>query len=76
MQNLMLNIVITLQILLGLFIFGIYLMDYRKFRIKKDWTGLYFCYKVFYLNPIYNSFYYEIKRFYIWRPKKYTNYPS
>lgn len=65
------KVIIFLQFIIILFIFVIYIFEYRKFKFKKDWTGVYFSYKVWYHNPVYDTHYCKTKRKYLWRPKSY-----
>jgi hypothetical protein len=57
-----------------LFIFVIYWKDYRKLRLKNDWTGIYLSYNVSVYNTMWDSYNTKMRRFYFWRPKSYKKF--
>lgn len=65
------KIFIALHSAIIFFIFGIYWYDYRKLRIKKDWTGLYITYKVWKYTPMWDQYNPALVRKYLWRPRRY-----
>lgn len=65
------NVFLVLHSLIIFFIFGMYWHDYRKLRIKKDWTGLYISYKVWNYSPMWDQYNPALVRKYLWRPKRY-----
>ena len=66
----MTNLIIYLHSIILLFIFVVYWYDYRKLRLVKDWTGFYVSYKSWNYYMTHDQYHSNIKRIYLWRPKK------
>ena len=72
-SSMSINIAIYLQLVILLYIFVVYWWDYRKFRIKNDWTGIYISFNVAVYNIMWDSYNTKNRRIYFWRPKKYKS---
>ena len=65
------NLLIHLHIAVILFILWVYFWDYRKLRIRKDFTGIYVSFKVWEYSHMWDQYNPKTKRIYLWRPSKY-----
>lgn len=71
LSSMWINLVLGLQSAILLFIFVVYWYDYRKLRLKKDWTGVYLSYNYSAYNIMWDSYNTRNCRVYFWRPKSY-----